>query len=52
MLEDADTQGWARVHGERWQVRGAQPLKRDQRVRVTARDGLVLTVVPVNEKGE
>ena len=52
MLEDADTQGWARVHGERWQVCSAQPLRRDQRVRVTARDGLVLTVVPVNEKGE
>ena len=54
MLEDADsdTQGWARVHGERWQVRSARPLTRDQRIRVTGRDGLVLTVVPVNEKGE
>jgi membrane-bound serine protease (ClpP class) len=52
MLDDAETQGWARVHGERWQVRSAQPLKRNQRVRVVARDGLILTVVPVNEKGE
>lgn len=54
MLDDADSdqQGWARVHGERWQVRSARPLTRDQQVRVTGRDGLVLTVVPVNEKGE
>jgi len=52
MLDDAETQGWARVHGERWQVRSAQPLKRNQRVTVVARNGLTLTVVPVNEKGE
>lgn len=48
MLDDAETQGWARVHGERWQVRSAQPLKRNHKVRVIARDGLVLTVEPIN----
>ena len=38
--------GWARVHGERWQVRSAEPLAPGHAVRVTARRGLTLTVVP------
>ena len=46
MLDDSDAEGWARVHGEQWRVRTPAPLKRGQPVRVTGRDGLVLTVVP------
>jgi membrane-bound serine protease (ClpP class) len=38
---------WARVHGERWQVESAVPLTAGHAVRVTARRGLTLTVVPV-----
>jgi membrane-bound serine protease (ClpP class) len=38
--------GWARVHGERWRVSSAAPLAAGQAVRVTARHGLTLTVVP------
>ncbi|WP_345891101.1 nodulation protein NfeD [Burkholderia sp. Ax-1719] len=38
--------GWARVRGERWRVTCAVPLATGARVRVTARDGLVLTVAP------
>ena len=38
--------GWARVHGERWQVCSAAPLAAGHAVRVTARRGLTLTVVP------
>ncbi len=49
VLEDTGTEGWARVHSEQWQVHSPVPLKRGQDVRVTARDGLVLTVVPLNE---
>jgi membrane-bound serine protease (ClpP class) len=49
VLEDADHEGWARIHSEQWRVHSAVPLKRGQDVRVTARDGLVLTVQPVNE---
>jgi membrane-bound serine protease (ClpP class) len=49
MLDDAQTEGWARIHGESWRVEGALPLKRGQRVHVTARDGLVLSVAPVND---
>jgi membrane-bound serine protease (ClpP class) len=54
MLDDAQTEGWARIHSESWRVESALPLKRGQRVHVTARDGLVLTVAPVddtNKKG-
>jgi len=43
-LEDFDGEGWARVHGERWRVRAARPVRRGQRLRVAAMDGLVLTV--------
>jgi membrane-bound serine protease (ClpP class) len=49
MLDDAQTEGWARIHSESWRVESALPLKRGQRVHVTARDGLVLTVAPVND---
>ncbi|MGE5143333.1 MAG: NfeD family protein [Acidobacteriota bacterium] len=46
-LEDVHGEGWARVHSEQWRVQSAVPLKRGQNVRVTGRDGLVLTVTPV-----
>jgi membrane-bound serine protease (ClpP class) len=39
---------WARVHGERWQVTSAAPLTPGHTVRVTARRGLTLTVVPAD----
>ncbi|MDD5329753.1 MAG: nodulation protein NfeD [Sulfuricella sp.] len=38
---------WARVHSELWQVRGTAALARGMRVRVTAREGLVLVVTPL-----
>ncbi|MHB1290994.1 MAG: NfeD family protein [Sulfuricella sp.] len=50
MLEDAETEGWARVHGENWRVQTRSPLQRGQKVRVLARDGLVLRVEPVEAK--
>jgi membrane-bound serine protease (ClpP class) len=49
MLDDAQTDGWARIHSESWRVHSTLPLKRGQHVRVTARNGLVLTVAPVDE---
>jgi membrane-bound serine protease (ClpP class) len=45
-LEDLQGEGWARVHGERWRVHCAVPLKRGERLRVTAIHGLVLDAVP------
>ena len=38
--------GWARVHGERWRVFSTARVAAGQSVRVTARHGLTLTVVP------
>jgi membrane-bound serine protease (ClpP class) len=43
-LEDFEGEGWARVHGERWRVRAGAPVRRGERLRVTAIDGLILTV--------
>ena len=45
-LEDLQGEGWARVHGERWRVRCATPLKRGERLRVTALRGLTLDAEP------
>jgi len=50
-LEDLQGEGWARVHGERWRVRCAVPLKRGERLRVTAINGLVLDAVPDTNNG-
>lgn len=47
MLEDTAGDGVARIRGEIWSVRCAQPLTRGQRVRVTGIDGLVLHVTPI-----
>jgi membrane-bound serine protease (ClpP class) len=46
-LGDFDTEGWARVHGEQWKVRSSRPVRRGQKLRVTAMQGLVLSVEPV-----
>jgi len=45
-LEDFPAEGWARVHGERWRVRSSAPVRRGQKLRVTAMQGLTLDVVP------
>lgn len=46
VLGDFDGQGLIRVHGETWSAVAGQPLRAGQRVRVTAIDGLKLTVTP------
>ena len=43
-LEDFDGEGWARVRGESWRVRAPGPVRRGERLRVTAMHGLLLTV--------
>jgi membrane-bound serine protease (ClpP class) len=50
-LGDFDLEGWARVHGEQWKVRSSRPVRRGQKLRVTAMEGLVLRVEPagINE---
>jgi membrane-bound serine protease (ClpP class) len=49
VLEDTASEGWARIRSEQWHVQSPVPLKRGQEVQVTARNGLVLTVMPLNE---
>ena len=46
-LEDFESEGWARVHGENWRVRASGPVRRGERLRVTAMQGLILTVEEV-----
>ena len=52
IVDHAEGQWWARVHSENWRVRGEAHLRRGQRVRVTARDGLTLIVEPENQQAE
>ncbi|MDN5837016.1 MAG: nodulation protein NfeD [Nitrosospira sp.] len=52
VLEGTSGEGMARIHGELWSVRCAQPLARGQKVRVTGIDGLVLQVTPAENKAE
>ncbi len=52
VLDDRTDEGWARVHSEQWRVKSAVPLKRGQAVRVTGRDGLVLTVAPADKSAK
>ncbi len=44
VVEASGNETWARVHGELWRVRGAQPLDVGARVKVQALDGLTLVV--------
>jgi membrane-bound serine protease (ClpP class) len=46
-LEDFAATGRVRVHSEEWQARTVAPLKQGQKIRVTGRDGLTLTVEPL-----
>lgn len=48
-LEDFEGSGWVLAFGERWQARGT--MKRGERARITAVDGLTLVVQP-ERKGE
>jgi membrane-bound serine protease (ClpP class) len=46
VIEDFAQEGWALIHSENWKVRSTAPLRRGQKVRVTAINGLVLEVAP------
>jgi membrane-bound serine protease (ClpP class) len=52
IIDDIETEGWARVHSERWQVRSRVPITRGKKVRVTARHDLILEVEPINPTKE
>jgi membrane-bound serine protease (ClpP class) len=46
VIDDFEQEGWARIHGEQWKIHSNRPLKRGDRIRVVAMDGLILTVEP------
>jgi membrane-bound serine protease (ClpP class) len=50
VVEDFSGDGDIRVHGEIWRARSEHPLKKDQLVEITGREGLVLKVTPVNKE--
>lgn len=52
VVADATGEGWARVHSENWRVVSNTPLRRGQKVRVIARNGLVLEVAPIANHGK
>lgn len=45
----SSAEGWVWVNGERWQAVSQQPIKSQEKIRVTAVNGLVLTVVPIEK---
>lgn len=50
VLEDFDHSGRIHIHGETWQVHSKSTLKRGDKVRVIAIDGLTLHVEPLEEE--
>ena len=50
VLDDFEGRGHIRIHGEIWNAASVVPLRRGDRVRVAAIDGLVLQVQPLNQE--
>lgn len=50
VVDDFSDEGEVRVHGEIWLAHSSQPLRRDQRVRITGRKGLKLDVIPMDKE--
>ena len=51
VLNDFDTTGRIRVHGEIWNALTERPIRSGDRVKITAIDGLTLHIEPVEEEG-
>lgn len=51
-LEDFDQAGKVRVHSELWDARTNQPVHQGGRIKVIGRDGLLLTVEPLQESAK
>jgi len=49
-LEDFEREGWVRLHSERWRAITDHPVRRGDRLRVTAVDGLTAHVTPYREE--
>lgn len=51
VMDDFTGTGMVRIHSESWQAACNQPLRRNEKVRVTAIDGLLLQVLPIEKQG-
>ena len=49
-LGDFDSKGWVFVHSENWKATSKSPIKRGQKIKVTAVKGLVLSVEAVDDE--
>ena len=49
VMETFEREGWVQIHGEQWRAQSPMPVVRGQRVTVTGRDGLMLSVAPRDE---
>lgn len=49
-LEDFEREGWVRLHSERWRAISDRPVKRGERLKVTAVEGLTVFVTPIREE--
>ena len=54
VAETTTREGWAHIRGETWRIASRSPLHRKQTVRIVARHGLLLEVVPAgnNQQGD
>jgi len=53
VAEGAEREGWVRIEGELWRAVSDVPLRRAQKVKVVAREGLAVAVVPMEpQQGE
>ena len=48
-MEDFTDQGRVWVRGESWQAQSSAPVKKGQKIRVTAKDGLLLIIKILQE---
>jgi len=47
VIDDFTGTGMVRIHSENWRASCGQPLHKNEKVRVTAIDGLLLQVIPI-----
>lgn len=52
VLQATGHEGWMQLHGETWRVLGKSPLLPGQKVRVVARNGLMLEVIPTGNNNK
>ena len=48
-LEDIQNEGWVQIYGEHWRAQSPSPVVRGQKIKVTGRVGLMLSIVPLDE---